>query len=140
MPVENSLVWQTADDEEKGGVRVSRRDRFDEKEKIGDNDDEYDDGSPSSSNTHPRNKSARHRSRSSRRSIDPSAALPIQYRILYVLLVLFSSFCCVPPLLTTPFSAPRTLTMPNASARANRPRPRMPWCRVSRALYSKKKN
>lgn len=34
MTVENMLVWQTADDEEKGGVRVSRRDRFE------DNDDD----------------------------------------------------------------------------------------------------
>ncbi|KAL1888732.1 hypothetical protein Sste5346_009357 [Sporothrix stenoceras] len=81
MTVENTLVWQTADDEEKGGARVSRRDRFEN------NDNDYDDGSPSSSNgvgvaARTRNKSARHRSRSSRRSIDPSAALPIQYRTL----------------------------------------------------------
>lgn len=82
MTVENTLVWQAADDEEKGGVRVSRRDQF-----AMDNDKDYDDGLPSSSSARPRNKSARHRSRSSRRSIDPSAALPIQYRTLYVCLL-----------------------------------------------------
>ncbi|KJR83256.1 sodium/potassium-transporting ATPase subunit alpha [Sporothrix schenckii 1099-18] len=82
MVVENTLVWQKADDEEKGGVRASRHDRF-ALEK-GEGGDENDDGSPSSSSggARMRNRSARQRSRSSRRSIDPSAALPIQYRTL----------------------------------------------------------
>ena len=83
MTVENTLVWQNADDEEKGGVRVSRRGRF-AMEKEDQDEDDYGNGAPSSSGIRPRNKSARHRSRSSRRSIDPSAALPIQYRTLYV--------------------------------------------------------
>ncbi|CAK7227350.1 hypothetical protein SBRCBS47491_006539 [Sporothrix bragantina] len=70
MTVENTLVWQDADDEEKGRGRISHRD-------FGD------DGSPSSSSMPVRSTlRGRQRSRSSRRSIDPSAALPIQYRTL----------------------------------------------------------
>ncbi|CAK7204361.1 hypothetical protein SEUCBS139899_007116 [Sporothrix eucalyptigena] len=70
MTVENTLVWQDADDEEKGRGRVSHRDLDD-------------DGFPSSSSMPVRSTMrSRARSRSSRRSIDPSAALPIQYRTL----------------------------------------------------------
>ncbi|CAK7235778.1 hypothetical protein SCUCBS95973_009383 [Sporothrix curviconia] len=70
MAVENTLVWQDADDGEKGRGRIVHRDFGDE-------------GAPSSSSRPvQRTMRSRQRSRSSRRSIDPSTAFPIQYRTL----------------------------------------------------------